>query len=75
MGGLQLRIDGEWFDFSANQAGPGGGNSKHSFLKESMADIALVFLTENVARVGPGDGRRRRLPRSAPAQSFLDANL
>lgn len=40
-------------DWLANTAGPGGGNSKHSFLKEGMEDIALVFLTQDVAGVTP----------------------
>jgi hypothetical protein len=40
-------------DWLANQVGPGGGNSKHSFLKNGLEDIALVFLTETVAGVTP----------------------
>ena len=40
-------------DWLANQVGPGGGNSKMSFLKDGLEDIALVFLTENVANVTP----------------------
>jgi len=40
-------------DWLANQAGPGGGNSKRSFLKDGMEDIALVFLTEDVVNVTP----------------------
>jgi hypothetical protein len=40
-------------DWLANQAGPGGGNSKMSFLKEGMEDIALVYLTEDVDGVTP----------------------
>lgn len=40
-------------DWLANQAGPGGGNSKHSFLKDGLEDIALVILTEDVANVAP----------------------
>ena len=40
----------EWL---ANQVGPGGGNSKKSFLKDGLEDIALVFLTEDVDNVTP----------------------
>jgi hypothetical protein len=40
-------------DWLANAVGPGGGNSKRSFLKDGMEDIALVFLTEDVANVTP----------------------
>jgi hypothetical protein len=40
-------------DWLANTVGPGGGNSKHSFLKEGLEDIALVFLTEDVVGVTP----------------------
>lgn len=40
-------------DWLANQAGPGGGNSKMSFLKDGLEDIALVFLTEDVDNVTP----------------------
>jgi Trypsin len=40
-------------DWLANQAGPGGGNSKMSFLKDGMEDIALVYLTEDVDGVSP----------------------
>jgi len=40
-------------DWLANQAGPGGGNSKMSFLKDGLEDIALVFLAEDVDNVTP----------------------
>ncbi|MET0916526.1 MAG: S1 family peptidase [Jiangellaceae bacterium] len=40
-------------DWLANTTGPGGGNSKHSFLKEGLEDIALVYLTEDVAGIDP----------------------
>ncbi len=40
-------------DWLANQVGPGGGNSKMSFLKDGLEDIALVFLTEDVDNVTP----------------------
>ena len=40
-------------DWLANQVGPGGGNSKMSFLKDGMEDIALVFLAEDVDSVTP----------------------
>ena len=40
-------------DWLANTAGPGGGNSKRSFLKEGLEDIALVYLTENVVGIDP----------------------
>ena len=40
-------------DWLANQAGPGGGNSKMSFLKNGLEDIALVFLAEDVDNVPP----------------------
>ena len=40
-------------DWLANQAGPGGGNAKRSFLKDGLEDIALVFLTEDVDNVTP----------------------
>jgi hypothetical protein len=40
-------------DWLANQVGPGGGNSKMSFLKDGMEDIALVYLTEDVDGVSP----------------------
>ncbi|HEX6355634.1 S1 family peptidase [Actinophytocola sp.] len=40
-------------DWLANEVGPGGGNSKKSFLKEGLEDIALVFLTETVANLTP----------------------
>ena len=40
-------------DWLANSAGPGGGNSKHSFLKEGLEDIALVYLAEDVAGIDP----------------------
>lgn len=40
-------------DWLANQAGPGRGNSKMSFLKDGLEDIALVFLTEDVDNVTP----------------------
>jgi len=40
-------------DWLANQAGPGGGNSKMSFLKDGLEDMALVFLTKDVANVTP----------------------
>jgi hypothetical protein len=40
-------------DWLANTAGPGGGNSKMSFLKEGLEDIALVFLTEDVVGITP----------------------
>jgi Trypsin len=40
-------------DWLANQVGPGGGNSKMSFLKDGLEDIALVFLTEDVDSVTP----------------------
>ena len=40
-------------DWLANQVGPGGGNSKKSFLKDGLEDIALVFLTEDVDNVTP----------------------
>ena len=40
-------------DWLANQVGPGGGNSKMSFLKDGLEDIALVFLAEDVDNVTP----------------------
>jgi hypothetical protein len=40
-------------DWLANTVGPGGGNSKHSFLKEGLEDIALVYLTEDVVAIDP----------------------
>ena len=40
-------------DWLATPAGPGGGNSKMSFLKDGREDIALVFLTDEVAGVTP----------------------
>ena len=40
-------------DWLANQVGPGGGNSKMSFLKDGREDIALVFLAEDVDNVTP----------------------
>ena len=40
-------------DWLATTVGPGGGNSKHSFLKEGLEDIALVFLTEDVTGITP----------------------
>ena len=40
-------------DWLANSPGPGGGNSKRSFLKEGLEDIALVYLTEDVAGIDP----------------------
>lgn len=40
-------------DWLANTVGPGGGNSKHSFLKEGLEDVALVFLAEDVVGVTP----------------------
>jgi Trypsin len=40
-------------DWLANQAGPGGGNSKMSFLKEGLEDIALVYLADEVDGVTP----------------------
>lgn len=40
-------------DWLANTAGPGGGNSKRSFLKEGLEDIALVYLTEDVVGIEP----------------------
>ena len=40
-------------DWLANEVGPGGGNSKKSFLKDGLEDIALVYLTEEVAGVTP----------------------
>jgi hypothetical protein len=40
-------------DWLANQVGPGGGNSKMSFLKDGLEDIALVFLTKDVDNVTP----------------------
>jgi hypothetical protein len=40
-------------DWLANQVGPGGGNSKMSFLKDGLEDMALVFLTEDVDGVTP----------------------
>jgi V8-like Glu-specific endopeptidase len=40
-------------DWLATQVGPGGGNSKMSFLKEGLEDIALVFLTEDVVGITP----------------------
>jgi len=40
-------------DWLANEVGPGGGNSKMSFLKEGLEDIALVYLTEVVDGVNP----------------------
>jgi hypothetical protein len=43
-------IHPEWL---ANSAGPGGGNSKHSFLKEGLEDIALVYLADDVAGIDP----------------------
>jgi hypothetical protein len=43
-------VDPEWL---ANTVGPGGGNSKHSFLKPGLEDVALVYLTTNVAGITP----------------------
>jgi hypothetical protein len=40
-------------DWLANTVGPGGGNSKHSFLKEGLEDVALVYLTEDVVGITP----------------------
>ena len=40
-------------DWLANEVGPGGGNSKMSFLKAGLEDIALVYLTEEVVGVTP----------------------
>jgi Trypsin len=40
-------------DWLANEVGPGGGNSKKSFLKDGLEDIALVYLTEGVTGVTP----------------------
>jgi len=40
-------------DWLANEVGPGGGNSKHSFLKDGLEDMALVYLTQQVAGVTP----------------------
>jgi hypothetical protein len=40
-------------DWLATMTGPGGGNSKQSYLKEGKEDIALVFLTEDVAGITP----------------------
>ena len=41
-------------DFFAGAGGPpGGGNSKMSFLKDGLEDMALVFLTKDVANVTP----------------------
>ena len=40
-------------DWLANEVGPGGGNSKMSFLKAGLEDIALVYLTEEVEGVTP----------------------
>jgi hypothetical protein len=37
----------------ATPAAPGGGNSKESFLREGREDIALVYLTEDVAGITP----------------------
>lgn len=43
-------VDPEWL---ANTPGPGGGNSKHSFLKPGLEDVALVYLTQDVAGITP----------------------
>ena len=40
-------------DWLANTVGPGGGNSKRSFLKEGLEDIALVYLSEDVVGIDP----------------------
>ena len=43
-------IHPDWLD---TPAGPGGGNSKLSYLKEGREDIALVFLADDVSGVSP----------------------
>jgi V8-like Glu-specific endopeptidase len=40
-------------DWLATEVGPGGGNSKMSFLKDGKEDVALVYLAEEVAGVTP----------------------
>ena len=40
-------------DWLATSTGPGGGNSKHSFLKEGKEDVALVYLAEDVVGIAP----------------------